>query len=471
MNISNRLESRLARARGLLVYGALVAVLFAVAAGVAVPFPYTMQGGRIAQMRETTAALDRGAPPLLELVGGQYKPAGPTDDPGGFVLVPVLAHLTGTTNVVAVMKWCYVAAFALLVLVSPLVFGRLFGSWEAAGVAPWAMAAFGASVFSADVYWVGPWALAGLFPILLIVDARRTRRPVTLLALAMVAASAASAVRSQAGLPVLLTALAVIAIAREWSKRRRVFVAAACVACYLSITPLAMAGLRAYRDHWVGTPNFGHGAVSGHPFWHNAYIGLGYLPNKWQIRWHDAVANASVQRVRPGTAYLSHRYESILRRLWFNVVKDDPAFAVRQAAEKAVVVVKESAPYLLFLAAVAPWLWPRLRTRSRERRWALLLVPALVIPLVQPLLTVPYRPYVLHLFGGLGIASLLIISGVAPTALATARARPRLRLRTRATAVGIVSVVLVIALAVAGRQIDAKASKWLAQPAKPAPLP
>jgi hypothetical protein len=459
----------------MLLYGGVAAILFAIAVGVVVPFPYTMSGSRIVQLRETTAALNAGAPPLLQLHGRQYEPAGPTDDQGGYVLVPVVAHVVGTMDVKTVMKWCYIAGFVLLVVASPFVFGRLFGTWEAAAVAPWAMALFGASAFDSDFYWPGPWALGGLLPLVLIVDTRRTRRPLVLLTVAMVGASFASAIRSQAGLPVVLAALAVTALMHEWSRRRRLVIALVAVLCYVSITPLGMAGLRAYRNHWTGIPHFGATATTSHPFWHNAYIGFGYLPNTWQIRWRDSVAEAAVQRVRPGTQYVSAEYESILRRLWLNVVKDEPGFAARQVAEKAVVVVNRSFPYWFFLAAVLPFLWPRLRRDTRERRWALLLLPAFLLPLVEPLITVPYRQYTLHLFGGLGVASLLIVCGSASSVFGYLERRRRgdgrLQVARGAKVASIVGVVVVAALFLAGQRIQSRAATWISQPAKPAPLP
>src|SRR4051812_48229416 len=121
---TERLPALLARPRGVLLYGAIAAVVYIALVGFVIPFPWTMQTARVEGMLQTKAAIDKGAPPLLRVVGGHYEPSGPTDDQGGYVLVPEIAHAVGTDDVVGVMKWCSILAFALLVLMAPFVFGR-----------------------------------------------------------------------------------------------------------------------------------------------------------------------------------------------------------------------------------------------------------------------------------------------------------------------------------------------------------
>ncbi|HEY6010381.1 MAG TPA: hypothetical protein VIX18_02840, partial [Nitrospirota bacterium] len=67
---------------------------------------------------------------------------------------------------------------------------------------------------------------------------------------------------------------------------------------YLSIATFAFAGIRAYRDHVVGWQGFDNGNTQ-HPFWHNAYIGLGYLPNRYGIVWNDSISIREVAKEHP----------------------------------------------------------------------------------------------------------------------------------------------------------------------------
>ena len=53
-------------------------------------------------------------------------------------------------------------------------------------------------------------------------------------------------------------------------------------------------GLRTFSD-----------TVPGHPFWHTAYIGLGYESNKYGITYLDASAYNYVKKVDPRAAFLS----------------------------------------------------------------------------------------------------------------------------------------------------------------------
>ncbi|HEY5038638.1 MAG TPA: hypothetical protein VIJ93_06150, partial [bacterium] len=50
-----------------------------------------------------------------------------------------------------------------------------------------------------------------------------------------------------------------------------------------------------------------------HPFWHSAYIGLGYLPNSYGIEYIDSVAAQKVASVDPKIGYCTVEYDQVLR--------------------------------------------------------------------------------------------------------------------------------------------------------------
>jgi hypothetical protein len=464
---------RLDTARGLLGYGLICAVIAAVLAALLVPEHFVVSTSRVTDMAASLRALDHGAPPLLKLVAGKYYPAGATDDQGIYVFVPLLAKLLGLSDPVVAMKWLWLMCFVVPVALYPLVFKRLFGSDEAALIAPWALMLLVASFGYADIYWIQPWAIVALIPFVLYVRERQPRRALVILALVALGASFASSIRSQAGLPAVIAALAVLALYRDWRPLQRGAAMLVVILCYLVVTPIGLSALRSYRDHWVDQPHFAQGVPTGHPFWHNTYIGLGYLPNRWDIQWKDTVAANSVQRIRPGTQYVSKPYENTLRQLYFNVWKDDAGFVVGETFQKLLVLLRHTSIYLGFVLLTVPALLAAGARRARFRAWLLLLAPALVITAIPPLITVPYRSYELGFYGSAGTIALLVIGEWAAPAWATLRRLRPLDLRAprAAAAISVASLVALVACFVVAGSIQDRATRWIQMPLRQGPLP
>ena len=66
------------------------------------------------------------------------------------------------------------------------------------------------------------------------------------------------------------------------------------------------------------------------------YLGLGYLPNSYGIKWIDTVAFNAVERERPGTDVPLPRVRADpVRHLYLDILRDDPAFVARTYGVKA----------------------------------------------------------------------------------------------------------------------------------------
>ena len=182
----------------------------------------------------------------------------------------------------------------------------------------------------------------------------------------LVLASLASAIRSQAGLPLLIAAVLVL-VRRPWSGWSRAGAIALCLVAYLSVSTFGMAAARAERDHQLdGRARRGRHR-HGHPFWHTTYIGLGYLPNDWDIRFYDGVAYRDVLREDPKAKFLGPAYGRILRDRYFKLVSDDPRVCGQgRTAPSSLVAMRPAVPALLVLALVGPWL---LLVDARAARW------------------------------------------------------------------------------------------------------
>jgi hypothetical protein len=455
----------------------------------------TVMGSRLTSLTSAIDVVDHGGPPLLAATlpysrswqtspQQSYRSAAYTDDPGIFLYVPEAAHVLGVHDPRVMLKLLALGSFALLALVYPLLFFELFGSVAAAVVAPLLGLAVGAlTLRGSDIYWVQGWcALLCLPPLFLVATRRWTRWSAAACVGIALVASYASSIRSEAGLGVVLAALAVVAWrAPTW--RRRVGIALLVVLAYLAIRPALFKGIEAYRDHRIAAyidthPAWQNVSSAGHPFWHSAYIGLGYLPNRWGIVWSDSNAAAAVRRVDPNAQFLSARYSSILRDRYFHIVASDPWFVVHTYAVKAAVelndALKRFAPALVVLPALLLY-GPR---RKLLRTATLLTLPTIVIQFAPPVLTLPgvYGVGFVAAVGLLGVLAGCELATLAEQAIRRRGERERdwhgtvrrsFRTRRAWIAAAAAVVVLVAAVALHSQHLVLRTASAAARPTLP----
>jgi hypothetical protein len=477
------------RIAGLLGYGLAVALVSTVAASWTSPDDWPVLGTREDGFRASLEVLNEGGPPLLaradspgatRVPGERYAPVGVTDDQGAYLYVPLVAKILGLQDPLDALRVLYLALFALPLILYPLLFYGLFRSPAAAIIAPIGLGvvsvliAAGSFGHQADIYWVPAWAAFALLPPLLLIDRRRPRGSLALIMCIAVAASFATSVRSNAGLGVALGAALVILARGDWSVRRRGLGIVLLVAAYLSISTVGLSAVREYRNDWVDSSRFSERAsLNSHPVWHNAYIGLGYFPNDYDIFYRDDVAINTVKRLDPQAAYLSPEYERMLRDRYFDIVGDDPGFFLLNLGGKLVITAGQAFLWLVLVAAVAPFALVVGSRARMMRRWACLLAPAVALGLVPSIATVPFRPYELGLTGALALCSIILLAWLAAEAEdlisrsprgrpTLARVRgwrppPRFRRQARWAAT---SVLLVITLLFASKPIGRKGDNW-----------
>jgi hypothetical protein len=123
-----------------------------------------------------------------------------------------------------------------------------------------------------------------------------------------------------------------------------------------------------------------------HPFWHQIYIGLGFLSNEQIHAYRDEEAMSRVDAVAPGTTYWTPAYEAVLRKEVFLLVARQPLLVARTVAAKIGVL----GMYLAVFANIG------LAAALRYRKPAVLDLAfgaALVVAAVPGILAVPTTSY------------------------------------------------------------------------------
>lgn len=400
---------------GLLLYGVVLALWSAHRLDASIPDKSTLMQSRQVELERAQRALATGGPPLYACLddydsenplAGCY-PAGTTDDQGIYLVLPLFAEAVGIDSPELAMKWLYITLFGLLAFVAPLIFHALFGS-VLAGLFAGLAIVFRLDVFAnTDVYWFSSWCYLLAVPLLLLVY-KRWNGWLSVVALAgvVVIGSFATVVRIHAGLPILLGAL-IVAFLRRTTLLRLLPTALALFLAYLSFG-FALDGVREYRDRTVGDPSLSDRYPTRHPFWHNVYIGLGYLPNPYGIEWDDSVAIKLVERRKPGAEYLSPEYERTLRDEFFHILGKDPAFVLDNLITKTGIAFDTARDRFGSVLLLAPFALFFGRNRREWKRYLVIAAPMFLISLPPPVLTMPLPQYQIGWLGAWATLWLLL---------------------------------------------------------------
>jgi hypothetical protein len=386
----------------LVAYGTAVCAVGAAHLQAQLPDRMTLMDSRATGIQAEIAVLDRGGPLLIGATKPygapgtrpqvDYYPVGLADDLGAFVYLPELGHRTGTDDPRILLKWSFIALFSLLLLVYPLVFYELLGSVLAALAAPLLLLYGFRFMYDTDIYWITGWVILLCLPLVMLVYKRWNRWSIAWLALLMLVASFASSIRVNAGLPVLLAAIIVVLL-REKRWLVRIGTAALLVAVSLSISSLVMGRINAQRWDALAKPELRSAFSSHHVVWHAMYVGLGYLPNKYGIRWNDQLGFERAERENPGVVLLSKDYDRTMRHLYFRVLEDDPGLVAKNAVYKAAYALGDVGRRFALALVLVPLMLLVGRRRRDTRVFALLTVPALPITLAPLVLAAPDSAY------------------------------------------------------------------------------
>jgi virulence-associated protein VagC len=384
------------------------------------PSRIVLSGARTQELTQLLAAHSHGLGPMVELVGpGAFRPAGLTDDPGSYLYVPWLASILHTNSVDTLLRTPYVLCMALLVGSYPYLMWRLTRSRLAALIAPiLVLVSFSVADWQ-GFYWVPEWALAVTVPWLLFLARNRSASLRSVIAIAAIA-GVAGTFRANTGLGILV-ALGIVVWVATISSRMRIIATLLAVGAYLVMgSGILDLAYQARAKHMGHRPIYGYGIAGftnwsdrgGHPFWHTVYIGLGVVPNHFGISYSDSVAAAYVHSVDPNAAFVSPRYETILRKRVIQIAETDPGFVVKAEARKAGLGLEDGLTRFGALIVLLPLALFAGAGRRRRRLYLSVIAPIALVAFAPTVIAIPEASYELPWFGVLGALTVIVSSSL-----------------------------------------------------------
>ena len=174
----------------------------------------------------------------------------------------------------------------------------------------------------------------------------------------------------------------------------------------------AFDGVLAARFAWYALPPVQADKLPGHGIWHNAFIGLGYVPNRWGIVWDDQVGAEFAAKNCPGVGFATYQYFDCLKGQFFKIVRADPGLLVRNLVVKTVMMF-----VIVLFTPAALWAAIAVGFTRLKNHWITIgyLLMLLLLTMLPGLLAIPERNYAQGFFAVivcLGVVSLLNLFAV-----------------------------------------------------------
>ena len=366
-------------------------------------FEMPVMDGRRTTLQSVSEAWNACHLPLVNLTTGHWGAAGYTDDVGLYYFVPLLSRWVGIAidPAINLFLWAliFLGASVAAVFFFKMYPGRLARWVVGAGLTCLALQAWRAG----DVY-VTLMALTSIFaPYFLWTHRRAESESIWdpwMFALLGLLAGYGNLIRSQSGNGVLILMFVGLAVHPRFKPSRKTLLLGLTLVA-LAVPSLHFKHLERQRDAFLVSqdPTYQPKTVR-HPFWHNVYIGFGYLqPNPYGITYSDTVASDKVKSVDPQIGFVTKEYEAVLKDETLKLVRHDPWFTLKTLAAK-------SAKLFLYLLVYANLGWLYVWKRKLSWRiWLPLLLAAGFFTL-PGLLVMPGKAYVL------GMISLAALFGI-----------------------------------------------------------
>jgi hypothetical protein len=305
------------------------------------PTHLRLMTSRYVDLRRAARGLACSGVPLVAFDGLHYEPAAWNDDPGLYLFVPAVARIFGLTIGTAsdvLLMGVVLLAFGLGLLGMTQVLHTVLG-WRVAIVALLMLTVV--LLLAGDVYALSAAPAVACVPWILSFVSRKqiTFGMVITLGVTGVLAASADAIRSYAGMALILFAVVVVVCGYQLRPAGRTILAATLLLGAAG-TALVFQHVYAQRDAFLRSkPGAVMQSARGHVFWHAVYLGLSYVKNSEIPKYQDELAFAKVRALKPAVKDYSPEYEQVLKEEIFKLSKRRPFLILANLIVKLVVVL------------------------------------------------------------------------------------------------------------------------------------
>jgi hypothetical protein len=322
----------------------------------------------------------------VAFTGHNYIQAGMSDDPGMAELIPIIAHLTGT-SLASAFDLTVLSVICLGSLIGYAGFWQMFSNQQVRWLGAAIFLCLGlAQARAADVYVFQTSPLIAGIPWVLHFALTRNSFALNLSAAVLAFVCSWSSLVRIGTTTVCLAFLLTLFLC--WRPSRKTFLRLLIVLVAGGPALLFQHNLTRHRDEILARFGATATAVEKHPVWHSIYVGLGFVPNSEVPRFSDTVAMDRARSVDPTVVYTSARYESILRSEVLRIARHRPLVVVENLAAKGGIV--------MLLALILLFPSRRLLFREPDVLWLdAAFAAAIVVSSMNAILVAPKPVYLL----------------------------------------------------------------------------
>lgn len=260
---------------------------------------------------------DKGSPVFL----------GAFDDPGIYYLFPKLASLLHC-NVVLLAQITYLLIIIFATSIIWFSFNDKAKSMQQKILlSSVCVFLFVLNIFKSDVYTFS-YLGAAIIPFVIYLLATKKRYSYMIVFILVALSFKLNFFRSHSGtISLVFFAFYFLFVIREWKTTIAFF---ACVSVVFIANYFITNNIAENRNKWFTTnTTISIDESLSHPFWHSAYIGLGFIPNSLGLSYNDQVAMNKVYSMHPGVLFCGKIYESTLKQEYLKILQTETWYFVK----------------------------------------------------------------------------------------------------------------------------------------------
>ena len=290
---------------------------------------------RYQELIETIDGLQYTGVPLITYDGINFGPSGVGDDIGSYYFIPKLAVIFNLSLDQSI------ALFYAGIVVLAFLFGAM-GLWQycKTSLGKW-ISLFALVLLSGvllsygDIYVTFGCTTMVLVPWCLYLSERNTFNSFLIYcAIAGFVIGTAHFIRAFSGMSVLFFIVTLVILNKRYIRKQKVIIITTLFIGIITVQLYTVHLVQLRNEYLSNLKNVSNLILGRHAFWHNIYIGLGFLHNDYGIIYNDSIGAEKVYSMKPSATYGSQEWNVILRNEVFHLIKNDPTFVIKQAFAK-----------------------------------------------------------------------------------------------------------------------------------------